>query len=181
MTDQEDLESVRQHLAFGWWSLLVFLSLGIGLETLHGFKVAWYLDVGMETRRLMWRLAHAHGTFLSLVHIAMAATIYLLGAVSAETKLVDKEDTTVEPTPKRARRKNRKQNATGTATSGRWYHWASRGLYGASIGVPGGFFLGGVVVRGGDPGLGILVLPVAAFVLLFAVFLVARGVTFERR
>ena len=35
---------------------MVFLTLGIGLEVMHGFKVAWYINVGMETRRLMWRL-----------------------------------------------------------------------------------------------------------------------------
>ena len=38
----------RHHLRFGWWSLLVFLSLGIALETLHGFKIGWYLDVANE-------------------------------------------------------------------------------------------------------------------------------------
>ncbi len=27
----------RRHLRFGWWSLLVFLTLGIALESLHGF------------------------------------------------------------------------------------------------------------------------------------------------
>jgi len=53
-----------RHLLWGWWGLLVFLSLGIILEALHGFKVGAYLDVGNETRRLMWTLAHAHGTML---------------------------------------------------------------------------------------------------------------------
>jgi hypothetical protein len=65
-----------RHLRFGWWALLVFLSLGIVLELLHGVKVGWYLDDGdARTRRLMWTLAHAHGTLLALVHVAFAATI----------------------------------------------------------------------------------------------------------
>src|SRR5919202_447006 len=34
----------RRHHLIGWWGLLVFLSLGIGLETLHGFKAGFYLD-----------------------------------------------------------------------------------------------------------------------------------------
>jgi hypothetical protein len=68
---------VLRHLRFGWWSLLVFLSLGIVLESLHAFKVGWYLDTSHETRRLMFTLAHAHGTFLSLVHMAFAATLAL--------------------------------------------------------------------------------------------------------
>jgi hypothetical protein len=52
----------------------VFVLLGLLLEGLHGFKAAIYLDVGQGTRRLMWRLAHAHGTLLGLVNIALAAS-----------------------------------------------------------------------------------------------------------
>src|SRR2546423_12938235 len=63
-----------RNLRFGWWSLLVFLSLGGGLETLHGFKIGWYVDVGNETRRLMFTLAHAHGTLLALVNIVAGLT-----------------------------------------------------------------------------------------------------------
>ena len=64
-----------RHLAFGWWSLFVFGALGLILETLHGFKVPAYLDVSNESRRLMWTLAHAHGTLLGLIHIAFALTL----------------------------------------------------------------------------------------------------------
>ena len=60
----------RRHLAFGWWSLLLFAVLGLTLEALHGFKVRAYLDAANDTRRLMWTLAHAHGIGLALVHIA---------------------------------------------------------------------------------------------------------------
>jgi hypothetical protein len=63
-----------RNLRFGWWSLLVFLSLGGALETLHGFKIGWYVDVGNETRRLMFTLAHAHGTLLALINIAAGLT-----------------------------------------------------------------------------------------------------------
>ena len=59
----------RRHLRIGWWSLFVFAALGLMLESFHGFKVRAYLDVSNETRRLMWRLAHAHGTLLGVVHI----------------------------------------------------------------------------------------------------------------
>ena len=65
----------RAHESGGWWALVAFVSFGVILEALHGFKVSWYLDAGEETRRLMWRLAHAHGTFLSLVQLAFAATL----------------------------------------------------------------------------------------------------------
>jgi len=68
------MTSADRHLRFGWWSLLVFLSLGLTLESLHGFKVGWYLDVGNEVRRLMFTLAHAHGTLLALVNIAAGLT-----------------------------------------------------------------------------------------------------------
>ena len=68
------------HLRAGWWLLLVCLTLGITLEFMHGFKVRWYLDVSNETRRLMWTLAHAHGTLLSLVQIAFAGSAARFGA-----------------------------------------------------------------------------------------------------
>jgi len=68
------MQTSDRTLRFGWWSLFVFLFLGLGLETLHGFKVGWYVDVGNETRRLMFTLAHAHGTALALVNIAAGLT-----------------------------------------------------------------------------------------------------------
>ena len=70
---------VRRHLRVGWWSLAAFLTLGIVLEAFHGLKIGWYLNAPEnETRRLMWTLAHAHGTLLGLVHVAMAVTLPLL-------------------------------------------------------------------------------------------------------
>ena len=68
-------KNADRNLRFGWWSLLVFLSVGGALETLHGFKIGWYLDVGNETRRLMFTLAHAHGTLLALKNIAAGLTV----------------------------------------------------------------------------------------------------------
>ena len=125
---------VHRHLRFGWWSLLCFLSLGIALEAMHGFKLGYYLDTNNETRRLMWTLAHTHGTLLSIIHLVFAATLRLLP----------------QENPKLQR-------------------FASPCLCGASILMPGGFFLGGLVFYGGDPGLGVLLLPVGALLLLLAV------------
>lgn len=65
---------VARHLRFGWWSLAFFATLGFVLELLHGFKIGFYLDLANETRRLMWTLAHAHGTLLSLLHLMFALT-----------------------------------------------------------------------------------------------------------
>ena len=131
----------QRHLKFGWWSLLIFLTLGIVLEALHGFKSGFYLDVSNETRRLMWTLAHAHGTLLALVHVAFGATGHFIPRWDV-------------------RRRN----------------LASACLMGASLLIPAGFFLGGVVIYAGDPGLGILLVPLGAALLLVAVFLIARGV-----
>jgi hypothetical protein len=47
----------------------------------HGFKVDWYLHAAHETRRLTWRLAHAHGTFLAVVHVVFGHTVDLLKSV----------------------------------------------------------------------------------------------------
>lgn len=131
----------RRHLTFGWWSLLVFLTLGIALESLHGLKVGWYLSVANESRRLMLTLAHAHGTLLALVHLAFAAT------------------------------------ACGGDDA--WRRWASPCLVAASLLLPGGFLLGGLFVYGGDPGLGVLLVPVGAALLLAAVALTARAASAE--
>lgn len=77
-TGAETTARARFHFRFGWWTLLFFACLGLGLEALHGFKVGYYLDVANETRRLMWRLGHAHGVLLSLVHVAFGATLHAL-------------------------------------------------------------------------------------------------------
>ena len=134
-----DPDYARRHLRFGWWSLLLFATLGLVLESLHGFKVSAYLDVSNETRRLMWTLAHAHGALLSMVHVLFGLTV----RVAPESGI-----------------RNRPL--------------ISRCLIGASIILPGGFFLGGIGSYGGDPGVGVLLVPVGAAVLLIAVFLLAR-------
>ena len=69
----------RRHLRLGWLGLAVFVALGILLEGLHAFKAPMYLDVGNETRRLMWTLAHAHGSLLSLIQLAVASSSVVLG------------------------------------------------------------------------------------------------------
>lgn len=134
-------QCVNRHLKLGWWSLLVFLSLGVGLELLHGLKSGWYLDAAHETRRLMWTLAHAHGTLLALVHIAFAATVSRSSGWKSSPRLL-----------------------------------ASRSLTAAGVLIPAGFFLGGIQIHGGDPGLGILLLPAGALCLFVAVFKTARGI-----
>lgn len=126
----------RRHLRFGWGALFVFLLLGMTLEVMHGLKIGWYLDVSNETRRLMWRLAHAHGVLLGLVNVAYAATLRI-----------------------------------GVAPS----TLASRSLVGATLLLPSGFLLGGVVVHGGDPSLGILLVPVGALLLAAGVLATLRA------
>jgi hypothetical protein len=130
----------RHHLRIGWWGLLVFLTGGLVLETLHGFKVGLYLDVSAETRRLMWRLAHAHGTLLSLCNLAFALSLPLLPGFSAAGRRL-----------------------------------ASRCMFGALILMPAGFALGGVWIHGGDPGLGVLLVPPGGLLLLIGVLLSARA------
>jgi hypothetical protein len=60
------------NLRAGFWALLVFATLGFLLEVCHALKLGLYLDVSNETRRLLWRLAHAHGALLGLVNVAYA-------------------------------------------------------------------------------------------------------------
>ena len=62
------------------------------------------------------------------------------------------------------------------ARNPRWQSIASRCLLGATVLLPGGFFLGGIVVYGGDPGLGVLPSPIGGTLLLIAAFLTAYGI-----
>jgi hypothetical protein len=67
-----DRESPPVNLRVGFWALCVFSGLGLALEALHAVKLGLYLDAGNETRRLLWRLAHAHGVLLGLVNVCYA-------------------------------------------------------------------------------------------------------------
>lgn len=80
----------RLHLRFGWWSLLAFVTLGLTLEALHGFKVDWYLSVDHETRRLLWTLAHAHGTLLAILNLVFAASLPRLADDPGRRKLASR-------------------------------------------------------------------------------------------
>ena len=66
---------VSRHVRLGWWFVAIYLSIGIVLEVMHGFKVDWYLNVANETRRLMFTLAHTHGTLIGILHLAFAFTL----------------------------------------------------------------------------------------------------------
>ena len=52
---------------------------------------------------------------------------------------------------------------------------ASRCLISGTVLMPAGFFLGGVVIYDGDPGIGVALVPVGALLLLISVILTARG------
>ncbi|HEX5053603.1 MAG TPA: hypothetical protein VFZ65_17625 [Planctomycetota bacterium] len=69
------MDVMQRNRSFGWWSLLCWLSLGMLLEAMHGFKVGWYLDVVNDARRLQLTLAHSHGTLLALINLAFVATV----------------------------------------------------------------------------------------------------------
>ena len=141
MEDATSHSLTRLHFAVGWWGLLFFLSMGLGLELLHGMKTGFYLDVSNETRRHLWTLSHAHGGLISLIHIAFAATCAHISAWQGAEQV-----------------------------------WASRALIGALILVPGGFFLGGLFIHAGDPGLGIFLLPPGGLLFFAGILLTARGV-----
>jgi uncharacterized membrane protein (DUF485 family) len=124
-----------RHALIGWAGLLIFLTLGILLEILHGLKLDLYLDVRQETRRFMWTLAHAHGALFSLVHLAFAWSLTF---------------------------SSRWMNVPGAG-----FRSASWAFTGGLILMPLGFLLGGIWTYGGDPGMGIFLVPVGALLMLF--------------
>jgi hypothetical protein len=88
LSTNEAVEELRRRLArrhhfIGWGGLLVFLSVGALLETLHGFKIGFYLDPQHKLRRELWTLGHAHGTLLALIHIAFAVGLVHFGRWNA--------------------------------------------------------------------------------------------------
>ena len=106
---------------------------------MHAFKVAAYVDVENETRRLMWRLTHAHGTLLALLHVGYALTIRAIPAAGRPL--------------------------------------SSACLTAALVLIPGGFFAGGVAVHGGDPSVGVALVPMGFVALVIALVTVARSVS----
>jgi len=54
---------------------------------------------------------------------------------------------------------------------------AGRSLVSATILLPGGFLLGGLVLHGGDPGLGVFLVPLGGAFLFLGVLLTARSVS----
>jgi hypothetical protein len=140
MVDHKQMRNSDRNLRFGWWWLLIFLSLGGLLEALHGFKIGWYVDVGNDMRRLMFTLGHAHGTALALVNIAAGLTARHFQGFDLRPSV-------------------------------------SISLMWSGILFPVGFILGGIVTYGGDPGLGIWLVPVAAILLFYSVISIAISVT----
>jgi len=136
-------ELADRNLRFGWWSLLIFLSLGAVLEALHGFKVRWYVDVGNETRRLMFTLAHAHGTLLAVVNIVAGLSGRIVERFTLRSSV-------------------------------------SFALIWAAILLPAGFFLGGIVIYDGDPGLGVWLVPVGAALLFYSIARIAIDLSKRR-
>lgn len=63
----------RLHFAVGWVGLFVAVLGGVAIDAMLGLKIGLYLDVENETRRQMWRLAHAHAAGVSLIHVALGA------------------------------------------------------------------------------------------------------------
>jgi hypothetical protein len=137
------MDLATRHVRFGWWSLLVFATAGLVLESLHGFKVRGYLDTSNETRRLMWTLAHAHGALVGLINI-VAGVMWRAFPPPPNPRLV------------------------------------SASLVAAGVLLPAGFFLGGVAFYGGDPGIGTVLVPIGALLLLYALFCIARAASASR-
>ena len=73
--EQAQKRLVVQHLLWGWSGLSLVVVLGVMLETFHAFKLPFYLHVDSETRRLLFRLAHAHAGLLCLLELGFAFTL----------------------------------------------------------------------------------------------------------
>jgi hypothetical protein len=127
-------------LRLGFWSLFGFAAAGLALETFHGFKAPFYLDVANDSRRLVWTLAHAHGVLLGGLNVLYAVAVRSMPELGVANRAL-----------------------------------ISRSLTASTLLLPGGFFLGGFSFYAGDPGLGVLLVPAGAALLLVALALLARS------
>jgi hypothetical protein len=132
----DDEQLVTRHLRVGLWGLLAFVVLGAALETFHAVKAPLFVDAGQETTRLLLRLAHAHGTLVSILNVVFALVV-------------------------------RARPAAGTKA-------ASACMLAALVLLPLGFLVGGLFAHGGDPGLGIVLVPPGAIALAAGIALAAR-------
>ena len=139
MTHSELDALASRHVRFGWLLIFAYVLLGLLLETLHGFKAGIYLDVSNEARRLVWTLAHTHGTLIGVLNLGFAVTLPRLALSAALLRA------------------------------------ASLLFVLSGIVMPLGFFLGGITIYGGDPGLPILLAPLGGGFLVGAVGLAAFG------
>lgn len=110
----------------GWISLAIWIAFGILIEGFIGFRTPALLDDSV--RRELFRLAHAHGTLLSLVLIT--------AAICARLELIV------------------------------FGKMSSLCLRLAALLLPLGFFVGGLWHFKDDPGLGIILVPLGAVLLL---------------
>lgn len=134
-----------RHLVWGWGALLAFVIMGLVLEGMHGWKARLYLDAAFATRRLLWTLAHAHGSLVAIVNVIFALTV------------------------------------AASPARGRGLRLTSACLICANVLLPAGFFLGGLTPYGGDPGLGILLVPPGALALVVGLAAILRAVLREER
>jgi len=77
----------RRHVRAGFTLVFVYVLAGLALEAMHGFKVGFYLDVSNEARRLMWTLAHTHGTLIGVLNLAFAAALGHIALPEAQLRL----------------------------------------------------------------------------------------------
>ena len=129
------------HLRVGWWSLLLFLTLGLILETLHGFKVVASTWTSPTARAVSCGPSPTlTGPSFPILNLVFAVSIRVMPEWEGSSRTL-----------------------------------ASRCLLGALFLMPLGFFLGGVFIYGGDPGLNVMLVPPGALLLFLAVLLTARA------
>lgn len=139
--EQDPRVLIHRHLSFGWAGLVCFLLFGLVLEGFHAFKSPLYLDVENETRRFLWRLAHAHGALLSILQMGVAYTFTWLSDQGRSDH-------------------GRSDRAHSEA------RFSSLCFLASLVLLPSGFFLAGLGAVAGDPGFGILLVPGGALCLL---------------
>lgn len=78
MSNEKQEHNAASMLRQGWISVAIWMTVGLLLEGLLGYKAPGYL--GDSQRRELFRLAHTHGTLLGIVLVLAAFTAQRFGA-----------------------------------------------------------------------------------------------------
>jgi hypothetical protein len=163
---------IRRHHVWGWCGLFVFVALGTFLDSLHGFKIGFYLDPMRDSSYRIVRCPNCGEELMDRTHNRLRHLQDYDNFLNARRflwTLAHRHGTLLALVHLAFAYALR----LGLLIAVPRIRLAGYFLINAIVLMPLGFFLGGVNPSEGDPGVGIWLVPVGGLFLLIAVGLIA--------